>query len=120
MRWLLALFLVAAAVAGVGFVVDRPGRAEIVWQGWQVDTSVGVLVGAVALVALLVLLGAALGRLPRKLRRRRTARRRRAGEAALTSGVVALAAGQPAEAQLAARRAVELLDDAPMALLLAA
>jgi HemY protein len=124
MRWLLALLLVAIAVAGAAYVADHPGRVEIVWQGWQVDTSVGVLVGAVALVvlivSLLVLLGAALFRVPRNLRRRRAARRRRAGEAALTRGVVALAAGQPAEAQLAARRAAALLGDAPIALLLAA
>ncbi len=124
MRWLLALVVVAAAVAGTAFVADHPGRVEIVWQGWQVDISVGVLAAAVALVvlvvSLLVLLSAALYRMPRNLRRRRAARRRRAGEAALTNGVVALAAGQPAEAQLAARRAVALLGDAPMALLLAA
>ena len=124
MRWLVALLLVAAAVAGAAFVADHPGRVEIVWQGWQVDTSVGVLVGALVLVvlimALLVRLGTALRRIPRNLRRRREARRRRAGEAALTSGVVALAAGQPAEAQLAARRATSLLGEAPMALLVAA
>jgi HemY protein len=124
MRWLVALLLVTAAVAGTAFVADHPGRVEIVWQGWQVNTSVAVLVGAVALVvligSLLVLLGAALRRMPRNLRRRRGERRRRTGEAALTRGVVALAAGQPAEAQLAARRATALLGDAPMALLVAA
>src|SRR5947207_6326043 len=124
MRAIAALVLIVASGAAAAFFADHPGRVEIVWQGWQVDTSVAVLVCAVSLVALLVsllvLLGAALRRMPRNLRRRRAARRRRAGEAALTSGVVALAAGQPAEAQLAARRAAVLLDDAPMALLLAA
>jgi HemY protein len=124
MRWLVGLIVVGAAVAGAAFVADHPGRVEIVWQGWQVDTSVAVLAGAVVLVVLigssLVLLGAALRRMPRNLRRRRAARRREAGEAALTEGVVALAAGQPAEAQLAARRATALLGDAPMVLLVAA
>jgi HemY protein len=124
MRRLIALVLVAAAVVGAAFFADHPGHVEIVWQGWQLDTSVGVLLGAVALVvlvvSLLVLLVAALRRVPRNLRRRRAARRQRDGEAALTRGVVALAAGQPAQAQLAARRAAALLDDAPMALLLAA
>lgn len=124
MRWLVALLLVAAAVAGAAFVADRPGQVEIVWQGWQIDTSVAVLVGAVALVVLIgslvVLLGAALRRVPQNLRRRRMARRRHAGEVALTKGVVALAAGQPAEAQLAAKRATALLGDVPMALLVAA
>ena len=117
MRRLLALVLVTAAVAGAAFFADHPGRVEIVWQGWQVETSVGVLVGAVALVALvaslLVLVAAVLGRVPGNLRRRRAARRQRAGEAALTSGIVALAAGQPAEARLAARRAAALLATAP-------
>jgi len=124
MRALLALVVVAAAVAGAVFVADHPGHVEIVWQAWQIDTSVAVLVGAVALVvlivSLLVLVAAALFRLPRNLRRRRAARRRRIGEAALTSGLVALAAGQAAQATQHARRAVFLLDGAPMALLLAA
>jgi HemY protein len=122
MRRLLALILVAAAVGGAAFFADHPGHVEIVWQGWQVDTSVGVLVGAVALVvligSLLVLVGAALHRMPRAIRRRRAARRRRVGEAALTQGIVALAAGQAAEAERAAQRATRLLDGAPMALLL--
>jgi len=124
MRWIVGLLVVAAVVAGAAFVADHPGHVEIVWQGWQVDTSVAVLVGAVVLVvliaSLLVLLGAALCRMPRNLRRRRAERRRRAGDAALTKGVVALAAGQPAEAQLAARRATALLGDTPMVLLVAA
>jgi len=117
MRAVVALILIAAAGAGAVFFADHPGRVLIVWQGWQVDTSVGVLVGAVALVVLivsgLVLCAAALYRWPANLRRRRAARRWRAGEAALTSGLVALAAGHPAEAQRAARRAETLLAEAP-------
>jgi HemY protein len=117
MRAIVALILIAAAGAGAAFFADHPGRVEIVWQGWQVDTSVGVLVGAVAVVVLtgsvLALCAAALCRWPENLRRRRAAHRRRAGEAVLTSGLVALAAGHPAEAQLAARRAGTLLAEAP-------
>jgi HemY protein len=129
MRRVLALAMIAGAVAGAVFVAGRPGHVEIVWQGWQVDTSVGVLVGAVALILLaasvVVLFAAMLCRVPRNLRRRRAVRRRRAGEAALTSGVVALAAGQPAAARVAAGRAAALLATeafgaAPMALLVAA
>ncbi len=133
MRAVMALILVAAAGAGAAFFADRPGRVEIVWQDWQVDTSVGVLVGAMALVMLVVsglaLLAAALRRWPQNFRVRRAARRRRAGEAVLTSGLVALAAGHPVEAQRAARRAEALLagpraagplGGTPIALLLAA
>ena len=124
MRGFLAILLLAAAVAGGAFFADRPGRVEIVWQGWQVETSVAVLVAALAVllfvVSLLVLAAAGLRRLPRHVRRRRSERRRRAGERALTGGLVALAAGEAAEAERAARRAVALLGNSPVALLLAA
>ena len=124
MRTLLALVLAAAAVVAAGFLAEHPGHVEIVWQGRQIDTSLGVLVGAVALLVLLVALAllaaAALRRVPGKLRRRRAVRRRETGEAALTSGIVALAAGQAAEARGHARRAEALLGGIPMALLLAA
>ena len=123
-RVILGLVLIAAVVAGAAFFSDHPGRVEIVWQGWQIDTSVGVLAVVVVLVvmlgSLLVTLAGALRRTPRNFRRRREARRRGRGEAALTSAVVALAAGQAAEARLAARRAETLLDGAPVALLLVA
>lgn len=124
MRAVLVLVLLAAAVAAGAFFADHPGQVEIVWQGWQVETSVGVLIAAAALLAfaavLLALAVAALRRVPRNLRRRREARRRRRGETALTGGIVALAAGQAGEARGLAARARTLLDDAPVALLLAA
>ncbi len=123
-RTLLALLLLAAAVAVAVFFADHPGQVEIVWQGWQVDTSVGVVAGAAALLVvavwLLALLVAALWRVPRNLRRRHAAGRRRRGEAALTRGLVALAAGQAAEARRQAGRAAVLLDGAAIPLLLVA
>ena len=54
MRGLIALLLIAAIVAAVGFLADRPGHVEIVWQGWQIETSVAVLAAAVALLLLVV------------------------------------------------------------------
>jgi HemY protein len=124
MRALLALAVIAAAVAAGAFLADHPGRVAIVWQGWQIDTSTGVLAGAAALLGLaaaaLALIVAALWRLPRAVGRRRAARRRRAGERALTGGIVALAAGQPAEALRQARRAGALLEGALVPALLVA
>jgi HemY protein len=124
MRWVVALLAVGALVAAAAFFANHPGEVEIVWQGWQVDTSVGVLVTALILAVLLlsalISLIAAVVRLPGGLRRRRRDRARRAGESALTRALVALAAGNPAEAQLQAYRAERLLDHAPAALLLAA
>ena len=124
MRILFALIAVAAFVGTAVFFANHPGQVEIVWQDWQIDTSVGVLIVAV-LLAVLVLSGfiglvSALLRLPRQIRRRRRERQRHAGEAALTRGLVALAMGNAAEAQLQAQRAQKLLDHTPAALLLAA
>src|SRR5215208_6701243 len=80
MRAVVALLLLAAAAASGAFFADRPGQVEIVWQGWRASTSVGVLVAAVALVALVVtalaLLVAALRRAPRHLARHRAGARR--------------------------------------------
>ncbi|HTT78055.1 MAG TPA: heme biosynthesis HemY N-terminal domain-containing protein [Stellaceae bacterium] len=123
-RLLVALVVVAGAIAAGAFFAGNPGAVEIVWQGWRIDTSVGVLAGAAALLALVVaalaLLVAAVRRVPRNFRRRRADRRRRLGETALTRGLVALAAGDAGEAQRQARRATALIDNSPTALLLAA
>ena len=123
-RGLLGLLLIAGSIAVAIFFADRPGRVDIVWQGWRIETSVGVLVVA-ALSA-----GLAAGLLfwfvsliidsPRAFLRRRRERRRRAGYRALTRGMVAVAAGDPQEAQRCARRADALLADPPLTLLLSA
>jgi len=124
MRGLLALVLIAAVVAAAGFLAGHPGHVEIVWQGWQIDTSAAVLaallVAAVLLVWGIVATIGGFWRMPRHLRRRRAARRRRAGDAAVTRGLVALAAGDAVGAQREAARAAALLDGAPVPLLLAA
>jgi len=124
MRGLLALVVIAAVVAAAGFLAGHPGHVEIVWQGWQVDTSAAALAAFfVAAVVLVWGIAAAIGglwRMPRHLRGRRAARRRRAGDAAVTRGLVALAAGDAVRAQREAARAAALLDDAPVPLLLAA
>jgi HemY protein len=124
MRAIAALIVVAALAAAAVFLTDNPGHVEILWQGWQVDTSIGVLVAAAALAALAValalwLLARLLGS-PRALLRRRRERRRRAGYEALTRGMVAVAAGDPHEARRYARRAEALLAEPPLTLLLSA
>ncbi len=118
------LVIIAVLVAVTVFFADRPGQVVIVWQGWQVETSVGVLAAAAVLLALVV---AALLRLlrlirrsPRAVSRWRRERRRRAGYRALSQGMVAVAAGEPREAQRHARRADALLADPPLTLLLSA
>ncbi|HEX6443288.1 MAG TPA: heme biosynthesis HemY N-terminal domain-containing protein [Stellaceae bacterium] len=124
MRIILALILVAVLVAAAIFLADRPGHVEIVWEEWQVETSLGVLVAGLVLAMLLFsgLLGAiaAILGMSGRIRRRRRERARRVGEAALARALVALAAGKPAAAQLEAQRAEGLLGGSTVALLLAA
>ncbi|HEX2151262.1 MAG TPA: heme biosynthesis HemY N-terminal domain-containing protein [Stellaceae bacterium] len=124
MHILFTLLLLAAAVAAGVYFADNPGQVEIAWQGWVIDTSVGVLAALAALLAFvaaaLALLVAGLRRTPAALRRRRKESRRRAGEAALTQGLVALAAADAAEARRHAGRARMLLGETPIVLLLSA
>ena len=93
-RTLLGLIIFAALVAAAVYFADRPGQVDIVWQGWQVGTSVGVLVAAAVLaglgITLLLWIMSAMFSLPLALMRRRRERRRRAGYRALTRGMVAL------------------------------
>ncbi len=117
------LFALAIAVGAV-WLSDTPGRVSIVWLGYRIDTSAAVLAGVMLVV---VVAGALLYRLWRFLRRapgefwlsRQVARRAR-GYRALTQGMVAVAAGDPEEAQRQARRADALLNDPPLTLLLSA
>jgi len=112
------LAIVAATIAGY------PGSVDIIWQGWEIDTSVGVLIAALAVLALALWIAlsviAAAIRLPRRFSRIRHERRRRLGELALTRGMTALAAGDALAAQRHAARAQTLLGARPLALMLAA
>jgi HemY protein len=123
-RAILALIVIAGLVLAAVFFADRPGQVGIVWQGWELQTSVGVLVAAMVLAglaaALLFWLVSLIAGSPRAFLRRRRERRRRAGYRALTRGMVAVAAGDPQEAQRCARRADALLADPPLTLLLSA
>jgi HemY protein len=123
-RGLFGLLVFACSIAVALFFVDHPGQVEIVWQGWQLDTSVGVLAAAAVLaglaIALLYWLVSLILGSPRAILRRRRERRRRAGYRALTRGMVAVAAGDPDEARRCARRADALLADPPLTLLLSA
>jgi HemY protein len=123
-RALPALVGIAVLIAISVFIADRPGTVELTWQDWRIDTSVAVLVlgtGAVAMIAaaLFHLLRKLIGA-PHAIRRSRHERRRAAGYRALTQGMVAVAAGEAAEALKLARKADVLLAEPPLTLLLSA
>src|SRR5258708_19694866 len=85
MRLLSFLLVRAAVMAGVAWLASYPGDVTIVWQGWRIDSSVGVLatlvVVAALAVALLVRLWTALVTTPPRLGRWRRDRPPRAGDA---------------------------------------
>jgi len=123
-RAFIFLVVLAAVAAGAMWFADRPGAVSIVWQGYQVDTSVAVLLFVVAVIAVVVALlyrfWRFIARGPKAWGRMRREGRRRRGYEALTKGMVAVAAGDPAEARRQARRAEVLLDEPPLTLLLSA
>ncbi len=78
-RGLLGLLVFAGLITAAVFFADHPGQVEIVWQGWQVETSVGVLAAAAVLaslaIALLFWLVSLILDSPRAFLRRRRERR---------------------------------------------
>jgi len=124
MRKLAAFVALVVLAVAAATVADYPGAVDITWQGWEIDTSVGVLIAALAVLALALWVALALiagaVRLPRRFRRNRRERRRRLGELALTRGMIALAAGDGAAARRQANRTETLLGATPLALMLAA
>jgi HemY protein len=108
-RILPGLLAIALIVAVAVFFADRPGSISVSWLGWRIDLALGIAVLAL-LVAMLVLwfvlwlLGRVL-RAPRRYAGRRRDQRRLEGYRALTSGLVAIAAGDAREAERLHKRA---------------
>ncbi|KZD09096.1 heme biosynthesis protein HemY [Oceanibaculum pacificum] len=125
MRW--AVFFavkLALLIAAAVWLAEHPGTVRIDWQGYRLDTSFGLLVVLLLIVALLLtglfrVYGALLGS-PIAYMRRRAEKKRRQGYLALTQGMVAVAAGDPEEAKRLARKADSLLEDPPLTMLLSA
>ena len=120
---LLFLGLAALGIAGA-WLADHPGVISMQWGGRRLETSTAV--GVTALVMLLIV-AAAIYRFwrwlvssPMALSSLRAEGRRRKGYQSLSSGLVAVAAGDLAQAKKLARRTAELLDDPSLTLLLSA
>lgn len=119
------VFVVLAALAVVAWqLAETPGEVSLAWHGWRVDTSASFMAAALlAVLAAGALLYAVLHGvriLPRRLAQARERRRKEAGYHALTKGMVAIAAGDAAEARRFAKRASEFLGRPPGALLIGA
>ncbi len=125
MRRILGLLVFAAlAMLLVAWLADVPGQATLEFAGWRMDTSAGALgVLALGLAVVFVFLDR-IWRLvagaPRRFAAWRRARRERRGHAALTRGLVAVAAGEAVEAGRQARLAAKALGSPALTLLLSA
>src|SRR6266404_2527328 len=124
LRTLFFFLKLAILLAVAVWLAERPGQVSLVWLGYRIDTSVGILLALVlvlaVIVALLYRLWRFLVRSPRQIARARHDKRRREGYRALTQGMVAVAAGDAAEARRQSKKAGLLLDEPPLTLLLAA
>lgn len=124
LRALLTLLIIVALAAAAAWLASTSEPLTLQVGDWRVDTSLGVLIGlAVGLFllgALILWILRATGAVPARLRRRRNRRRREEGYLALTRGMVAIAAGDPADARRYASRANDLLENPAGALLIAA
>ncbi len=120
---LIFLGLAALGVAGA-WLADHPGTISMQWGGRLIETSTAVAVTAMAVLLILV---AAIYRFwrwlvtsPVALSNLRAEGRRRRGYQSLSSGLVAVAAGDVGQAKKLARRTAQLLDEPALTLLLSA
>ena len=124
-RKLLTLFIVLGVVAAAaGWLATQPGAVQIEWLGWRMELQTSLAVAIVITFALVLVFFDRLLRvicgMPRWLGGRLRQRRDDAGHRALTLGLMAVSAGEPAEAQKYASRADRLLKAPQLTGLLAA
>ena len=123
-RVVVFLGLVCLVALGIVWFADRPGEVAITWLGWRIESSVLVLLAAVALFAALLLLlfslARGLWRSPRRIARALREQRERKGRLAIKRGLVAVGVGDQASARRLAQQARRLAGDEPLVLLLEA
>ncbi|MBB6254042.1 heme biosynthesis protein HemY [Nitrospirillum iridis] len=123
-RTLWFLLRLGLVIALAVWVAQRPGTIRLDWQGYIIQTEVGVV--ALALLALgvvayaLVRLVLLVWRSPRRLGAGRRTSRRTRGYQALSQGLLAVAAGDGPAATRLATKAEGLLNEPALTLLLSA
>lgn len=122
----LILFLIGVVVlaTGLSWLADRPGTLLVTWQGYEIETSV---FRAVVILAVLVALAFAVWSVltqiwssPATVGHFLTRRRQRRGLDALSSGMIAIGAGDRSMATRYALQARKSLPHEPLTLLLRA
>ena len=119
--FLVSVFLLAS---GLAWLADRPGNVLLTWEGYEIETSVFR-----AIVILALLMGAAvfvwslvrqIWSSPAIISRQLTRRRQQRGLDALSSGMIAIGAGDRASAARAAIQARKAIPNEPLTHLLRA
>lgn len=124
LRLVLFLVGVAVAAAGLSWLADRPGSLLINWQGYEIETSVFrafvILAFVIGLAIMLWSLLMALWHSPASLGAYFNRRRQVRGLEALSSGMIAIGAGDRNEATKHAINARKALPNEPLTQLLRA
>jgi HemY protein len=123
-RVLATLVLIFLAAAGFAWLAERPGGLVLVWQGYEIRTSlmVAAILAALAIAAI-AFIGAVVRWVvstPQSFGHFLGARRRDRGYRALTRGMIAVGAGDVRAARRAAQESQTLLGKEPLVLLLSA
>jgi len=123
-RVVLFLIVVGALSLGVAWFADRPGDVVITWQGLRIETSLMVLgaavVAAMAVLALLFSLLRAIVTSPLMLKRHLRHRRGLRAYQAISSGLIAVGAGDIAAARKLSAEVNRVAPHEPLALHLSA
>jgi HemY protein len=123
-RLVVYLVTIALIASGLAWLADRPGTLQIVWQGYDIETSVFraivLLAAAVASIVFLWSVFRALWNSPAAIGDRLVQRRQRKGLDAVSSGLIAVGAGDSALASRFALQARKSLPHEPLTHLLRA
>lgn len=124
LRALWFLFKLGVLLAGIIWLVQRPGTVEVRWLGYTIETSVGfaaaVLLAVGVVWTFIYKVISAFVSVPAVFRRYQVAARREKGYRAVTSGLVAVAAGDAQSAEKYAKRAEYMIPGVPLTKLLTA
>lgn len=123
-RVVLYLVVVGLLALGVAWFADRPGEVAVIWQGLRIETSVTVAIAAfIAMLVVCMLVWSILRgiiRSPRRFSEYWSRRRSEQGHQAITRGMLAVGAGDVAQARKFADEANRLAAHEPLTLLLSA
>ncbi len=124
MRLVIYLITIALIASGLAWLADRPGTLQVAWQGYDIETSVFravvILAATVAAAIFIFTLVRALWNSPAAFGDRIVRRRQKRGLEALSSGMIAVGAGDRLLAIQYAQQARKALPHEPMTHLLRA